>query len=122
MKRRIERLNSLLREVIAQVIRRDVNNPDVHKLTTVSYVEVTDDLAHAKVFLSIIGTDAEKKKTVEALRTASGFVGSCAAGEMTIRHFPRLSFYIDDSVDKQARIDTILTQIHEQDQRRASGD
>src|ERR1700735_864927 len=97
--RRIEKLNSLLREVIALVIRRDVNNPEVHPLTTVSRVEVTDDLSYAKVYLSIIATDAEKKKTVDALRKAAGFIGATALHEVTIRYFPKLSFYLDDSVD-----------------------
>jgi ribosome-binding factor A len=119
MKRRIERINSLLREVIAQVIRRDVQHREVHPLTTVSYVEVTDDLAHAKVFLSIIGTETDKKKTVAALRSAAGFISCCAASQVTLRHFPRLSFYIDESVEKQARINEILAKIHDEEANRS---
>lgn len=122
MTRRVEKLNSLLREVIALVIRRDVNNPDVHPLTTVSRVEVTDDLSYAKVFLSIIATDAEKKKTIDALRTAAGFIGSTASHEVTLRYFPKLSFYLDETVDQLARIDAVLAQIHAQENRRAASE
>jgi ribosome-binding factor A len=120
MKRRIERINSLLREVIAQVIHRDVHNQNVHHLTSVTSVEVTDDLAHAKVFLSIIGTDAERKQTLEALRGAAGFVGVCSAQQVRLRHFPRLSFYLDEGVDKQMRIEQVLSSIHEEERRRTA--
>jgi ribosome-binding factor A len=109
-----------LREVIAQVIQRDVSNPDVHPLTTVAYVEVTDDLSYAKVYLSVIGSEEEREKTLRAVRSAAGYIGSCASHEVTLRYFPKLSFYLDESVEQLARIDTVLAKIHEEQERRGA--
>ena len=61
---RTDRLNSLLKEVIADVIRKKVRNPEVHELTTVSEVDITKDLRHAKVYVSVLGNELEKKQTV----------------------------------------------------------
>lgn len=55
--KRTDRLNSLLKEVISEVIRKDVRNPHVNELVTVTRVNISRDLRHAKVFISVIGTE-----------------------------------------------------------------
>lgn len=114
MIKRTDRINSLLKEVISDVIRKKIRNPNIKtSLITVSRVEITRDLQHAKVYLSIIATnDEEKRKTLKAIKTASGFIGMNSAKEVILRFFPKLSFYLDDTVDKQMRIDNILSQIN----------
>ena len=62
---RIERVNSLLKEVISDVINKDVKNPLVSQFITIIKVDVTSDLHHAKVHAGVIGTDAEKKQTID---------------------------------------------------------
>ncbi len=64
--KRTDRLNSLLKEVISEVIKRDVRNPHVAELVTVTRVQISKDLHHAKVFISVIGTDQQKAETMEA--------------------------------------------------------
>ena len=73
-KQRTDRLNSLLKEVISEVIRKDVRNPHVNELITVTRVEITKDLHHAKVYISVIGNETEKAETIKALQTAAGFI------------------------------------------------
>jgi len=114
-KRRTQRLNSLLKEVISEVIRKEVRNPEVSSLITVTNVEITDDLSLAKVYISVIGNEAEKQKTIDALESASGFIGICAAKKVVMRYFPKLFFKIDNTVDHQMKIEKILNDIHEQD-------
>lgn len=116
MTRRTERLNSLLKEVIAEVILRDVKNPHISDLLTVASVEITKDLHHAKVYISVIGTDLEKKQTLEALNSAAGFIGSTASKKVVMRYFPALKFLIDETAEKHMRIDTILKNIQEEKQ------
>ncbi len=106
--RRTERLNSLLKEVISEVIWKDVGHPKVSELVTVTSVEVTKDLAHAKVYISVIGSDTEKQDTLKALQSAAGFVAVLASKKVVLRHFPALTFKLDTGVDKHMRIDTIL--------------
>ena len=113
-KQRIDRLNSLLREVISEVIKRDVKNPQVSELVTVTRVEITKDLRQAKVYVSIIGSEKERKETLEALNSAAGFIGVHASKKVVLRFFPTLKFILDESVDQQMRIEELLNHINEE--------
>lgn len=111
MTRRTERLNSLLKEVISDVIRTDVRHPNVKTLLTVMSVDISKDLHHAKVYISVIGDSTEKKTTIDALNSAAGFIGTRASKLVVMRYFPVLKFVIDDSVDKLMAIDKVLKEI-----------
>ena len=112
--KRLERVNSLLKEVISEVIIQDVRNPDVAQFTSVTHVEISPDLHHAKVYISVIGQDLEKKKTINALQSAAGFIAIQASKKMTIRYFPALTFKLDNAVEEHLRIEQILDQIHQE--------
>jgi ribosome-binding factor A len=123
MVERVDRLNSLLKEVLSEVIMRDVRNPHVSRLITVTKVDISKDLHHAKVYISVIGSQQEKDETLEALTSAAGFIAVHASKKVVMRHFPTLTFKLDTSVDKQMRIDTLLGKIHdEQKSRKSPGD
>ena len=68
-KQRVDRLNSLLKEVISEVISRDFQNRDIPDLITITQVEITKDLRHAKVYVSVIGDQVKKKKAIDNYRT-----------------------------------------------------
>lgn len=112
MKRnRTDRLNSLLQEVLSEVITRDVNDPKVSTFTTVTKVEITPDLHYANVYISVIGTPEEKEKTILALQRSAGFIGKIASKKVVMRYFPSLTFKLDTSVDKHMKIEQILNEI-----------
>ena len=111
-KQRTDRLNSLLKEVISEVIRRDVRNPHVNELVTVTRVDITKDLHFAKVYISVIGGKEEKTNTVQALQSAAGFIAVAASKKVVMRYFPNLTFKLDDAVDKHMRIEELLGEIH----------
>ncbi|MDB2613702.1 30S ribosome-binding factor RbfA [Chlamydiales bacterium] len=113
--KRVDRLNSLLKEVISEVISRNVKNPYISELFTVTQVNVTRDLHHAKVFISVIGSDEEKAQTIKALNQASGFIATTASSKVIIRFFPDLTFYLDSGVEKQLRIDELLGKINQKE-------
>lgn len=115
---RTERLNSLLKEVISEVIRRDVRNPHVNELVTVTRVDITKDLHYAKVYISVIGDAAAKAETLAALQSAAGFIAVNSSHKVVMRYFPTLTFKLDDSVDKHMRVATLLSEIsHEKKMR-----
>jgi ribosome-binding factor A len=118
-KQRTDRLNSLLKEVIAEVIRRDVENPLVNEFVTVSRVDISKDLRHAKVFISMIGTEVEKTSTIAALQSAAGFISITASKKVVMRFFPALRFLIDNTVDKHMRIEELLKDIHTEENTRS---
>ena len=109
--RRVERLNSLLKEVLSEVIQHSLRNPALAKLFSVANVELTKDLSLAKVYISIIGDDAERKTTISILNKASGFIATLAAKQIVIKTFPRLIFKLDTTVDKQMHIQKLLNDV-----------
>lgn len=119
MVKRTDRLNSLLKEVISEVIHKEVKNPLVHDLTTVTRVEITKDLRYAKVYVSIIAEDKERQETLEALNSGSGFIAVQSSNRVTMRYFPALQFKLDDSVDKHMRIEELLAEIHDEQENRS---
>lgn len=118
VKNRVVRLNSLLKEVISEVIHREVRNPKVNQFVSVTSVEITKDLQHAKVFISVIGTPLEKEETIKALQSAAKFIAINSSKKVVMRYFPELTFKLDSSVDHQMRIDSLIGQIKEEQQTR----
>lgn len=119
-KKRTDRLNSLLKEVLSEVIMHDVRDPRVAKLVTVMDVSITKDLHHAKILVSVIGSELEKEQTILALQAAANFIAVTASKKVIMRYFPVLTFKLDRSVDKLFRIDTLLQKIHHEQQIRES--
>ena len=115
---RVERLNSLLKEVISEVVMRDVKDPRMSQFVTITEVDITSDLHHAKVYISVIGDADLKKQTLEALQSAAGFVAVQASKKVTMRYFPNLTFKLDESIEKHIRIETLLGQIKKEQNKR----
>lgn len=111
-KERTVRLNSLLKSVISDVIRKEVKNPDISRLFTVTRVDISKDLRYAKVYVSVIGDQIEKSKTLRALGSAAGFIGSASAKQVVLRFFPKLQFILDDAVDQHMRVEDLLKDIN----------
>lgn len=111
--KRTDRLNSLLKEVLSEVIHRELQNSDISEFTTVTSVDITSDLHYAKVFISVIGTPAEKEKTIKALQKACGYIAKLSSKKVVMRFFPALTFKLDTSVDEYMNIEKILSEIKE---------
>ncbi len=120
--KRTKRLNSLLKEVISEVIRDDVRNPKIAKFISVTEVDITPDLHFAKVMISVLGSEIEKKETIKALNSATGYIGMLSSKKMTIRYFPQLSFFLDTSVEKHIHIEKILSKIEKERYSRPNDD
>lgn len=116
--KRVFRLNSLLKEVISDIIKKEVRNPHVTELSTITSVSISKDLHHAKVYVSVIGSEEDKRKTIEALQSAAGFIAKKCSKQVTIRYFPDLVFFLDTSAEKHERIEKVLGEIHKEQELR----
>jgi ribosome-binding factor A len=105
--RRTVRVEELLKEEIARVVRLEVKDPRVG-FATIMHVDVTPDLRHAKVFVSVMGDEEEKQASVEALQRASGFIRGRVGREVTLKRLPELHFEIDRTLERAARIEELL--------------
>lgn len=111
---RLARVNSLLKEVIFEVIQKEVKNPNVTTFVTVTGVDTSADLHQATVSISLIASDEEKSRVLSALNSAAGFIAVHAAKKVQIRYFPSLRFKLDTSLDEHMRINKILVDIEQE--------
>lgn len=111
MSRRLERVNHLIREEISELLQRQVKDPRLGGFVTVTRVSTSSDLSHAKVFVSIMGEEEEKREVLEALATASGFLRKELSMRLRMRRSPELSFHRDDSIDQGAHVLQLINQV-----------
>ena len=100
MTHRIKRVNSLIRQEISELLRRQVKDPRLGNLVAVTDVSTSPDLRHAKIFVSRIGGEEEKQETLSVLAAASGFFRNELAKRLRLRHIPELRFQWDDSIER----------------------
>lgn len=104
MTRRTERINELLREELSDLLRRQVKDPRLGGLVTVTEVEVSVDLRHARVFVSVMGSDEEREDAFRGLEAARPFLRRELGRRLSMRRTPELSFRRDDSLERGARL------------------
>ncbi len=120
---RVLRLNSLLKEVISEVIHRGIHHaPHINEFITITRCEITADLSYATVYVSILGTDADRVKTMESLNQHKHQITMMSSKKMTIRHFPALTFEIDTGLEKQMRIEELLYKVKAERETREAED
>lgn len=108
--RRPEQVAETLRQVIADALAREVRDPRVG-FVTVTGVQVTNDLSHARVLVSVPGEESERARALQGLQSAAGFLRTRAARALTTRIVPELHFELDQGLAHAARIDQLLQEI-----------
>lgn len=93
------RVNSEVMREMSMIIREDLKDPRIHPMTSVMAVEVTPDLKYAKIFVSVMGDEEAKKKTMEGLRKSASFARHQLAKRMNLRNTPEITFVLDHSIE-----------------------
>src|SRR5690349_13002377 len=106
---RLARVAEAIREVASETILFELNDPRV-KRVTVTRAEVSGDLQHAKVYVSIMGTEKEQSLTMHGLRHATGFIQSKLARRLQTRFTPVLTFVLDEGVKKSLEITRLINE------------
>ena len=120
---RTHRVGDFLQQELAQLIQREVRDPRV-QMVSITGVDVSRDLSHAKVFFTQLGVDdaASAKPITEVLNKAAGFLRSELARGATMRTVPRLHFKFDESVGRGRDMESLLREVREVDALRPSDD
>ena len=113
--RRPDRVAEAIREEVATFLTEDVKDPRVQGLVTVTGVDVTRDLRHAKIFVSVLGTDTERAATLEGLASVAGHLRSRVGRALRLRLAPEIVFREDQSVAHAARIESLLAGLRDGD-------
>src|SRR5581483_8927034 len=100
---RQEKLGEQIAIEVSDLLRTRVKDPRVG-FASVTHVEVSGDLRHAKIFVSVMGEPDEKKQTIEALHHATGFLRRELAGRLTVRFMPEIVFRLDNSIEQGAHV------------------
>jgi ribosome-binding factor A len=104
---RLARVAEVVREVAAETILLELRDPRV-KLVTVTRTEVSGDLQHAKVYVSVMGTSSEQQLTLRGLQHAAGFIQSKLAKRLQTRFTPVLTFVLDQGVKQSIEISRLI--------------
>ena len=101
---RPERVASVVRSVVSDAIAGRLSDPRIAPLSSVTRVEVSADLEHAKVFVSVMGPAGAQRRTLAGLQSARSYVQRLVARELSIRQCPHLTFHLDHSIRRAAEI------------------
>jgi len=103
-----------MREQVAQLVARELKDPRIG-FVTITRVEVTADLGHAKVYVSVLGDDKQKRETLVGLKQAAGFVRREVGRRMRMRVLPEVHFVYDKGVDATDRVARLLDEVRARD-------
>ena len=114
MTRRVERLNSLLRQEISDLLQRQVKDPRLGSFISVTSVDIAPDMSYARVFVSRFGSESDKKETIAALNSAAGYIRRELGDRMKARRIPELSFRLDETIEKANNVLRIIDRLDEE--------
>jgi ribosome-binding factor A len=104
---RLRRVDEAVRQVLSDAVTQDLKDPRVG-FVTVTAVRTSPDLRHARVFVSVLGEQAERQATLDGLQSAHGFLQRRVASELRLKHTPTLTFEYDDSIDRGMRVSELI--------------
>ena len=116
-KRRQERMSVEIQRFLAQILMEQIKDPRVDLSTvSVTRVDVSPDLGHARIHISVLGNEEKQQQTMKVLEKAKGFVRTELAKEIQLRHAPELEFRLDKSIEHGIRISSLLEEIKQDEE------
>ncbi|MDA8219546.1 MAG: 30S ribosome-binding factor RbfA [Dehalococcoidales bacterium] len=112
----MERINELLRDEIADLIRKELQDPRLAGILSLTDVETAPDLSTAKVYVSVMGSGEDKKASLAALRHAAGFFRHELTQRLRLRRVPELDFRLDVSIERGDHVLSIIRQLEQEQQ------
>ena len=108
--RRTDRINEQLRQEVSLLVRDEVRDPRVG-LVTITAVDTSPELDHAKVYITALGDDEEKEAALQGLRSAASFIRGQLGRRLHMRRIPELHFSLDRVLQEATRIETLLREV-----------
>ncbi|MDH3718391.1 MAG: 30S ribosome-binding factor RbfA [Planctomycetota bacterium] len=108
--RRVQKAAQAIREVVSMAILAELQDPRIQNVT-VTYVEVSADMRLAKVHVSVMGSEAQQRRSLQGLQHAAGFLQAKIAKRIDTRYTPKLKFMLDQGVKRSIEIEKILNDV-----------
>ena len=113
---RIDKISEEVKREIGRIIQREIKDPRLPEMVSVTHVKVTKDLKYATVYISVLGDDEKKEKAILALKSAAGFIRHELGQNLLLRALPELIFKLDDSIEHGFYIAKLIEEnIHKED-------
>ncbi len=109
--RRTDRVSAAIHEEVARFINESARDPRISGMVTVTGAEVTRDLKHAKVYVSVYGDESNVDQTLEGLASLATHLRAVVGRNLKLRSAPEIEFVLDESIAKASRIDALLEQV-----------
>lgn len=106
------RINGEVQKELSKVISQEIKDPRIDPMTSVIDVEVSPDLKHAKVYISVYGDEEKKMATLEGLRSAAPFIRRHLASTINLRNTPELTFLIDESIEYGVNMSKLIDDVN----------
>ena len=107
---RMRRVDEAIRQVVGDAVAGELKDPRVG-FVTVTDVRTSADLRHARVYVSVLGDDAQREATMAGLRSAHGFLQAKVATELHLKRTPTIELHYDDTTDRAMRVDELIEEI-----------
>ena len=104
---RMRRVDEAVREVLSDAVTSELKDPRVGFIT-VTDVKTSPDLRHARVFVSVLGTEQERADSLAGLQSAHGYLQARLSSQLRMKHTPQLEFLYDDTIDRAQRVERLL--------------
>ena len=110
-RRRMERVNGLLREEIAGLLASQVNDPRLRGIITITQVRTASDLRNARVYISVMGNETVRQETLAGIQSCASYLRRELRSRVSLRYIPFLSFQLDDAILEADRLMTIIDEL-----------
>ena len=104
---RAERVAELLKREISDILKKKINDPRIG-FTSITHVDVTNDLKYAKIYVSVYENEERKKSTIQGLNSAKGFIRGLIAPHLDLKFVPEIAFKLDTSIERASKVFEIM--------------
>ncbi len=115
MSRRTDRINEQLREEISRVLARQIKDPRLNSVISITRVESSSDLRSARVYISVLGNDIQRKEALEGLQSAASFLRREIRDRINMKHTPFMTYILDDSIQEADHLLRLLNDVKSED-------
>lgn len=114
---RMVRVNEEVKVELSNIIQREVKDPRIDSLVSVTAVDTTGDLKECKVYISVMGNEEKRAQTMEGLRSSAGFIRRELARRLNLRNTPNLHFMLDTSIERGIEMSKLIHDVRVEDEK-----
>lgn len=114
-KTRIARIASEIKKEVSMIINTELKDSRIAPITSITEVDLTDDLQACKIYVSVLGSDFEKSETIEGLKNSTGFIKRELGKRLNLRHIPDIKFILDEHLENALKLDKLIDDVIQKD-------